>query len=316
VTFAHPLVLLGLLAVPALAALYAREQRHRALARQGFVSEPLTGSVAPRRPGWRRHLPVALLGLAGAALIGALAEPYHRVSVPVRSATVMLTNDVSASMQATDVRPSRLQAAQRAAERFAEEAPRTVGVGQIEFARHPTLLQSPSTDHALAVQAIAGLRPGGGGTAIGEAIDTALAAISTAAKVDGRRPPGAVILLSDGTSNVGVSPLQAAAQAKARHVPIYTIAIGTASGTIRGRHGQRIAVPVSPRELAAIAADSGGRAFTATSSAAASAIYAHLARTLGHTHVRRTLIASLAGAALGLLLIGGALSLLWFGGLA
>jgi Ca-activated chloride channel family protein len=316
VSFAHPPVLLGLLAVPALAAMYAREQRHRVLARRGFVSEPLTRSVAPRRPSWRRHLPVALLGLAGAALIAALAEPYHRVLVPVKSATVMLANDVSASMQATDVSPSRMQAAQRAAERFVAEAPRSVGVGQIEFARHPTMLQSPSTEHALAEQAIAGLRPGGGGTAIGDAIDTALGAIATAAKVDGRRPPGAVILLSDGASNVGVSPLEEASLAKSRHVPIYTIAIGTASGTIRGRHGNRVAVPVSPQQLAAIAADSGGRAFTATDSADASAIYAHLARALGHTHVRRTLIAGLAGAALGLLLIGGALSLLWFGGLA
>jgi Ca-activated chloride channel family protein len=316
VSFAHPLVLLGLLAAPVLAGLYAREQRHRALARQGFVSAPLTRSVAPHQPGWRRHLPVALLGLAGAALIAALAEPYHRVLVPVRSATVMLANDVSDSMQATDVRPSRLRAAQRAAERFVAEAPRSVGVGQIEFARHPTLLQSPSTNHALTEQAIAGLRPGGGGTAIGEAIQVALAAISTAPKVGGHRPPGAVILLSDGTSNVGVSPLRAAAQARARHVPVYTVAIGTASGTISGRHGKLISVPVSPQQLAAIAAGSGGRAFTATDSADASAIYTHLARTLGHTHSRRNLIAGLTGAALGVLLIATALSLLWFGGLA
>ncbi|HWD65968.1 MAG TPA: VWA domain-containing protein [Solirubrobacteraceae bacterium] len=315
-TFAHPLALVGLLAVPALAALYLREQRHRALSRQAFVSGPLTRSVAPRHPGWRRHLPVALLGLAGAALIAALAEPYHRVLVPVKSATIMLANDVSDSMQATDVRPSRLRAAAAAAERFVAQAPRSVGVGQIEFARHPTLLQSPSADHALAEQAIAGLKPGGGGTAIGGAIETALSAIATAPKVDGRRPPGAVILLSDGTSNVGANPLQAAAQARARHVPIYTVAIGTASGTITGRRGRRIAVPVSPQQLATVAADSGGRNFTATDSADARAIYTHLARSLGHTHLRRTLIAGLAGAALGLLLIGGALSLLWFGSLA
>lgn len=315
-TFAHPLVLLGLLAVPALAGLYLREQRQRARVREAFVSRPLTRSIAPRRPGWRRHLPVALLGLAGAALIAALAAPYHRVLVPVKSATIMLVNDVSDSMQATDVRPSRLRAAAAAAERFVARAPTSVGVGQIEFARRPTLLQSPSTDHALTEQAIASLKPGGGGTAIGDALETALSAISTAPKVDGRRPPGAVILLSDGTSNVGTNPLEAAARARARHVPIYTVAIGTSSGTITGRHGRRIGVPVSPQQLATIAADSGGRAFTATDSSDARTIYTHLARSLGHTHVRRTLIAGLAGAALGLLLIGGALSLLWFGALA
>jgi Ca-activated chloride channel family protein len=316
VSFTHPLVLLGLLAVPAAAAIYLREQQGRTVARRAFVSEPLSRSVAPRRPGWRRHLPVALLGLAAAALIVALAQPFHRVLVPVKSAVVLLVNDVSDSMKATDVLPSRLQAAQRAAERFATEAPRSVRVGQIEFARRPALLQSPTTDHALTEQAITALKPGGGGTAIGEALDAALSAIEAAPKVGGHRPPGAVILLSDGTSNVGVSPLQVAAQARARRVPIYTIAIGTASGTITGRHGNRIAVPVNPQQLAAIAADSDGRAFTAPTSAAAGAIYAHLARKLGHTHVRRTLIAGLAGAALGLLLIGTALSLLWFGSLA
>lgn len=315
-SFVHPLVLLGLLAIPALAVLYAREQRSRAVARRGFVSAPLGPSVAPRRPRWRRHVPVALLGLATAALIAAVADPYHRVLVPVKSATVMLANDVSDSMQATDVTPSRLGAAERAAQRFVAQAPRSVAVGQIEFARHPTLLQSPTTDHALAAQAVAQLKPGGGGTAIGQAIETGLNSIANAPRVDGRRPPGAVILLSDGTSNVGLDPLQAAAQAKSRHVPIYTIAIGTAAGTITGRHGARIPVPVSPQQLAAIAAASGGRAYTAANSADANAIYAHLARTLGHTHARRSLIAGLAGAALGLLLIGGALSLLWFGSLA
>jgi Ca-activated chloride channel family protein len=259
---------------------------------------------------------VAVLGLAGAALIIALAEPEHRVLVPVKSATVMLASDISDSMRATDVGPSRLQAAQLAARRFAASAPRTVRVGQIEFARRPSLLQSPTANHILVIQAISQLKPGGGGTAIGEALQTALNSIATAPKLHGKRPPGAVVLLSDGTSNVGVSPLRLAVQAKRQHVPIYTIAIGTSTGTISGRHGARIPVPVSPQQLASIAADSGGRAYTAADSQHATAIYAHLAKTLGHTHVKRTVIAGLAGLALGLLLIGSALSLLWFARLA
>lgn len=315
-SFAHPLVLLGLLALPALAVMYAREERTRAAARRAFVTAAMIPSVTPRRPGWRRHLPVALFGLAGAALIAVLAQPEHRALVPVKSATVMLTNDISDSMQATDVKPSRLQAAQQAARQFVGAAPRSVRVGQIEFARRPTLLQSPTTQHSLTEQAINQLKPGGGGTAIGEAIQAGLEAISTAPKVDGRRAPGAIVLLSDGTSNVGVSPLEVAARAKSERVPIYTIAIGTAAGTIRGRHGVRIPVPVSPRQLRSIAASSGGRAFRAADSASASAIYTHLARTLGHTHVKKSLIAGLVGAALGLLLIGSALSLLWFARLA
>ncbi len=314
--FIHPLVLLGLLVLPALAVLYAREQRRHAAARRAFVTAPMTPSVIPRRPGWRAHLPVAFLGLAGAALITALAQPEHRVLIPVRSATVMLANDVSDSMQATDVKPSRLHAAQQAAWRFVQAAPRSVRVGQIAFARRPTLLQSPTSEHSLTEQAIAQLKPGGGGTAIGEAIQTGLSAVMTAPKVDGKRPPGAVILLSDGTSNVGVDPVQVAAQAKSERVPIYTIAIGTTAGTITGPHGRRIPVPVSPRQLGAVAAASGGKAYTAADSADASAIYAHLAKTLGHTHVQKSLIAGLAGAALVLLLVGSALSLLWFARLA
>ncbi len=315
-SFASPLVLLGLLALPALAAVYVREQRARTVAQRAFVSQPLTASVVPRRPGLRRHVPVVLLALGVAALIAAAARPQRRVLVPVRSATVMLVNDVSASMQSTDVKPSRLRAAQRAASRFASVAPASVRVGQIEFARRPTLLQSPTSDHALTERAIAQLAPGGGGTAIGEAIETALTAIASVPKVDGRRPPGAIVLLSDGVSNVGVGPLAAAAQARSRHVRIYTIAIGTAGGTIRGRDGTRIAVPVDPSQLRAIALSSGGTAYTAADAVRVEAIYTHLARTLGHTHVNKALVAGLVGAALGLLLLAGALSLLWFARLA
>ena len=315
-SFAHPLVLLGLLALPVLVVLYARQQSTRAGARRAFASPPMLASVSPSRPGWRRHVPVALLGLAVAALIAALAQPQHRTLVPVQSATVMLANDVSDSMLATDVKPSRLRAAQQAARKFVAAAPRSVRVGQLDFARRPTLLQSPTTDHQLAEQAIAQLRPGGGGTASGEASQTALTAIAATPKVHGKRPPGAIVLMSDGTSNVGVSPVTVAVRAKSERVPIYTIAIGTASGTIRGAHGHRIDVPVSPQQLRNIALTSGGKPFRAADDASATAIYAHLAKTLGHTHVKKSLIAGLAGAALGLLLIGSALSLLWFARLA
>lgn len=315
-TFAHPLVLLGLLGLPVLAAAYVREQRARAAARRAFVAPRLTRSVTPRHPGWRRHAPVAMLALAVAALVIAAAQPQHRVLVPVKSATVMLANDISASMQATDVKPSRLAAAQAAAGRFVAEAPHRIRIGQIEFARQPTLLQSPTNDHVLVRQAIGQLRPGGGGTAIGPAIQIGLTAIAGVPKVNGKRPPGAIVLLSDGAANVGLSPLRAAAAARQQHVRIYTIAIGTPGGVIAGRHGQRVSVPVSSGQLRAIATASGGVAYTAADSNRAAAIYSHLARTLGHTHAEKSLIAGLAGLALGLLLIGSALSLLWFARLA
>jgi Ca-activated chloride channel family protein len=228
----------------------------------------------------------------------------------------MLANDISSSMSATDVKPSRLGAAQEAASKFVTEVPDGAQVGLIEFARRPVLLQSPTTNHQLALGAIAGLRPGGGGTAIGEAITTALHTLTTLPRKGAKRPPGAIVLLSDGTSNVGAGPLAAARQAKADHIPVYTISLGTAHGTIPiKKNGQSVnaSVPVSSQELAQIAQASGGTAFTAANSAKASAIYQRLAVQLGHKKVKREITADVAGGGLVLLLVGGAMTLMWFG---
>jgi Ca-activated chloride channel homolog len=319
VSFSSPFVLIGLLAIPVLVAWYLSQQHRRARAAEAFVAPVMTLSVAPRQPGWRRHAPMLVFAIAIAVLIVAAARPQRTVAVPVDSGAIMLANDISSSMKATDVRPSRLGAAQLAATRFVAKVPAAVEVGQIEFARRPTLLQSPTTDHSLTLAAIAQLRPGGGGTAIGDTLETAVHVLTNLPKKAGKRPPSAIVLLSDGTSNVGTSPLVAAQQAKARHIPVYTIALGTPNGTIAiKRRGQTVntPVPVSPQELAQIASQSGGRAFTAADSAKASAVYDHLATQLGHKKVKREITASFAGAGLVLLLFGSALSLRWFARLA
>ncbi len=318
-SFAAPLVLLGLLVLVGLALWYVIEARRRRRASAAFVAAPLVASVAPERPGVRRIIPPLLLALALAALIVAAARPQIRVTRPVKGATVMLTNDVSNSMTSTDVKPSRLGAAQKAAISFTEKAVDTIAVGSIEFARRPTLLQSPSTDHDLTRQAIASLKPGGGGTAIGEAIETGLTAIKNAPKVAGKRPPGAIVLLSDGTSNVGVSPISAATMAKQQKVKIYTIAIGTSHGTQKETKDHKTVstpVPVNPTELRQIAKTSGGTFYSAPNRATASQIYNSLARQLGHRKVEQGLIAEVAAAGLVLLVLGGGLSLRWFGAFA
>ena len=316
-SFSSPLVLIGLVAVPVLVVWYLGQQRRRRGAAAAFAAPLLTESVAPRRPGWRRHAPMLVFAIAIALLIAAAARPQRTVAVPVNSAAIMLANDISSSMSATDVKPSRLGAAQKAGSTFVAGVPDSVEVGLIEFARRPVLLQSPTTNHALALGAIAGLRPGGGGTAIGEAITTALHALTTLPRKDGKRPPGAIVLLSDGTSNVGPGPLAAARQAKADHIPIYTISLGTANGTIpiKKKDGQTVTtpVPVSSQELAQIAQSSGGKTYTAADSTKARAVYAHLAVQLGHKKVKREITADVAGGGLVLLLVGGALTLLWFG---
>lgn len=318
-TFSSPIVLVALLAIPGLIAWYLGQQRRHEKAAEAFVAPALTRSVAPKRPGWRRHVPMIAFALALAILIAAAARPQRTKAVPITSAAIMLANDVSNSMQATDVSPSRLAAAKQAASKFVAGVPSQVLVGQMQFARRPVVLQSPTADHSQTQAAIAALRPGGGGTAMGETITTALRTLTTLKATNGKRPPSAIVLLSDGASNVGPSPLAAARQAKVDHIPIYTISIGTASGTIPVKHGSQTVttpVPVSPQELAQVAGLSGGHAYTAASSADARVVYAHLAKQLGHKKVKDELTYGFAGGALALLLVGGGLSLFWFGRLA
>jgi Ca-activated chloride channel family protein len=315
-SFADPLVLLGLLAIPVLIGWYVSQQRQRARAASAFAAPALTQSVAPRRPRWRRHLPMLAFLLALTVLIVAAARPQRSVAKPVTDGAVMLADDISSSMQASDVAPSRLIAARRAASRFLADVPSSVQVGLLEFARTTTVLQSPTSDHALTQAALTQTPRTSGGTAVGEAIGIAMQQLARVPRVAGKLPPGAIVLISDGASNVGVSPLTVARQAAARHVPIYTVSVGTPQGTIPIRRGSQTVttpVPVSREQLAQIARLSGGRTFTASDAAGVSAAYKHLAGRLGHKHVKQEITTSFAGGALALLLVGSVLSLRWFG---
>ncbi len=313
-SFVDPLVLLALLAIPLLAWWYVGEQRRRARAASVFVSPRLTESVAPHRPRWRRHLPMAAFALALAALIVAVARPQRSVAKPVTNGAVMLADDTSSSMQATDVAPSRLQAALGAARRFLAQVPSTVQVGVLEFARTPTVLQSPTTSHALVGSALSRVPHTSGGTAVGAALTTALSELKNLPRVSGKLPPGAIVLISDGASNVGSSPLGVARRSASEHVPIYTISVGTARGTITGSRGSKpVPVPVERQQLEQIARLSGGRAFTASDDAGVSAAYQRLAARLGTKHVKQEITTSFAGIALALLALGSVLTLRWFG---
>jgi Ca-activated chloride channel family protein len=255
------------------------------------------------------------LAIALALLIVAAARPQDTIAVPVKDGAVMLANDVSSSMAATDVRPSRLGAAEAQGREFVNSVPSSIRVGLLEFAKKVNVLQSPSTDHSLTVSALGQLRTSGG-TALGDAITTGTRVLSGLRTQNGKHVPSAIVLLSDGSSNVGENSLAAARQAKAQHIPVYTIALGTSSGTIpikRGGHVQNVPVPPSPRDLAAIAAASGGRTFTAADTSGLKTVYDHLAAQLGHKHAKHEITASFAGGGLVLLLLGGIASLVWFG---
>ncbi|MBV9607759.1 MAG: VWA domain-containing protein [Solirubrobacterales bacterium] len=314
-TFLHPLTLLALLAIPLLIWWYVGQQRRRAAAAAAFAAPKLVPSVAPRQPRWRRHAPMLVFAIALATLILAAARPQRVVAVPIDTASIILANDTSGSMASTDVAPDRLQAAERAARQFLASVPGSVRVGLLEFNTHVSLLQSPTTDHALVKSALAQLKITGG-TAIGDAIRTSLRTLTANQKAGAKQPPAAIVLLSDGSNDVGSDPISAAQQAAADHIPIYTVVLGTAHGTVTEKRASgtvTVPVPPDPSQLAQIASVSHGKSFTATDANKLSTVYQHLGAELSHKKIKREITSSFAGGGLALLLLGGVASLTWFG---
>jgi Ca-activated chloride channel family protein len=320
VSFGAPLVLVALVAVPLLAAGYVALQRDRVRAAAAFAAPHMGPSVAPRRPRWRRHVPLAAFLLAVAILVVAAAKPQRTVAVPVEKAQIMLVTDVSGSMLATDVAPNRLVAARRAAKAFIDEVPKRVNVGIEAFNQAPQVLANPTTDRDALDLALGRLRSSGG-TATGEAIQTAVRVLRQAPAQGGKKPPSAIVLLSDGASTKGVDPL-AAAQAAARlRIPVYTVTLGTQGGTITVPRSPddpaagTITKPVPPdvESLEAIARASKAKSYTAQSASGLSDVYKSLGSQLGTKKEPREITAGFAGAGLALLALGAVMSLRWFG---
>lgn len=313
-SFATPVVLAGLLAIPLLVVWYLRRQRGRARDRAAFVLPALTPSVAPDLPRWRRHLPMLAFATALTVLIVALAGPQATRAVAINNASIMLLADNSSSMAATDVAPSRLAAAERAAQRFLATVPKGVAVGVIVFNQNPTVLTPPTTDHAAAARALAGWHADGR-TAIGDAIQSGLRLLTRTPKAS--RPPAAMVVLSDGTSTNGSDPIAAARQAAAQRIRIDTVALGTPNGTIRvpAGHGRTTVkrVPPDPQGLSQIARASGGQGYAVQDASHLSSLYAQLGRKLSHRMVKRKISDEFAGGALVLVLLGSGMSLRWFG---
>jgi Ca-activated chloride channel homolog len=318
VSFAAPLVLIALVAIPALVALYGAHQRDRRRAEAAFAAPALAPSVVPHRPRWRRHVPMLAFLLALAILILAAARPEKTVAVPVERASIMLVTDVSGSMQATDVKPTRLAAARAAAKRFVSSVPKTVNVGVMALSSKPRVLASPTPDRVAVNSALDQLAPRGG-TGTGEAIQAATRILTHAPGVRGKRAPAAIVLISDGAATGKVDPVAAAQAARKAHIPIYTVALGTSQGTITvprpgGRGGTETrSVPPDPQGMAEVARASGGKAYTAADAGKLSDVYKHLGSLLGTKNEKREITAGFAGGGLVLLLLGAAMSLRWFG---
>jgi Ca-activated chloride channel family protein len=298
-----------LVAVAALVVAYLVLQNRRARYEARLADIDLLASVLPTRPGWRRHLPAALLVLTLAALTMGFARPTADVRVKRDKATVIIALDVSASMKALDVAPSRILAAKAAAAQFVRGLPKAFLVGLVDFAGTASLVQTPTTDHSAVVGAIEALQLNGG-TAIGDAVGTSVRA-AQALQAKGDRSPVRIVLLSDGGNTTGQSVETGAQQAVQAGMPVTTIAYGTQDGYLDIR-GQILPVPVDRPTLAALAKTTGGQAYTALTAKELKQVYASITKEAGYTTKRKDLSAAMTGAALLLGLAAAAASLLWF----
>ena len=318
-SFASSWVLWGLLVIPVLLLAYWFVQRRRNKYAARFTNLDLLANVVDASPGRRRHLP-ALLALASlAALIVAMARPQAVVAVPRDDASVVLTMDTSASMTATDVAPSRLDAAKTAARSFLDKLPERFHVGLVSFSSAVEVLEEPTDDRDAVRSSLDSLR-GDVGTALGDAIQASVRLApdpEQAAKVSGGKPLFAVLLLSDGANTTGSEPLNILDEAKEAGVPIYTIALGTDHGTVEITNDlgmtETLAVPPDRETLRRVAQETGGKYFEAPTESDLEAVYQQIGSQVSWKDERRELTAAFAAGGAVFLLLGAALSALWFG---
>lgn len=301
--------------VPLALAAYVLAQRRRRRFAVRHPGVPTLEALVPSTGRWRRHAPTALFAAALAALAVALARPEATVAVPEEQASVVLVTDVSGSMRATDVDPSRLAAVQDAARRFLDSVPPEVRVGAVSFSSATVGVHRPTQDRD-GVQALIDGLVADGGTATGEALDDSLDLFEAqeAERDEGdrrRRPPAAMVLLSDGKTTLGKDPVDVAREAGRRRVPIYTVALGTDEGTVRaGPLGQTLSVPPDPETMRRIARESGGRDFAVEDAEALSTVYERLGSQIGTKREKREITPWFAAGGI-VLLMGAAGSGLW-----
>ena len=315
-SFQSPVYLLALLLVPAAAAVYVLADRRRRAGAARFASPLLMPSVAPTGPGFRRHLPLALYIVALAAVALALARPEATVAVPEERAAVVLATDISGSMQARDVAPSRMTAVRRAALDFLERAPEELRVGAVAFNHSVRSIEPPRAERDDTRALIERLTPSGG-TATGEGLAAAVGLLGRQGARDRERPPAAVILLSDGASTHGRDPVEVAREAARLRIPLYTVALGTDAGTIEVRRpdGTTVtrSVPPDREAMRRVATISGARTFNAHQGEELATVYERLGSQVATREERREITAAFVGGAAAFLLLGGAMSLRWFG---
>ena len=346
--FIWPMMLLWLLAVPALVAAYVYWLRRKKKGAIRYPSLALVKAALGRRDRYRRHVPPALLLLALGTMVVAIARPTAMVTLPSQQQTIMLAIDVSLSMGATDVDPNRLTAAQVAAKSFIEEHPSNARIGIVAFGASASLVQPPTKDKEALLAAIDGFQLQRG-TATGSALYVALGTLFPDAGIDvaslavpggfwrgtaperGRKldpgkpepkkvdpvPPGSynnavIILMSDGRRTTGPDPLDAARMAADRGLRVFTVGFGTAAGAMIGFEGWSAYVRLDEETLKAVADITRGEYFYAGTAADLTKVYQSLNSKLVLERKSMEITSLFAAAAAVLVVAALGLSLLWF----
>jgi Ca-activated chloride channel family protein len=318
-SFQHPILLLVLLMVPVAVYGWFVLERRRAARAAAWSNPALVPNMVSGDPGRRRFVPLALFLVGLVVLLTGFARPQANVIEPREGATVVLALDVSGSMAAKDVKPTRLAAADAAITQFLHALPSKYRVALVTFSNRPTVRVPPTYDHQLVLEQLT-KKAEIEGSAIGDGIKQALAVAAAAvgkSKPGAPHPPAAVLLLSDGNQNEGdLTPKDAAAQARKLDVPISTVSLGTANGIVyqkvAGGYTEQQAVPVASADLRSVAQVSGGRFYSAKSASALTQVYKDLGSRLATETKKREITQWWTMGALGFILVGALLSGLWF----
>jgi Ca-activated chloride channel homolog len=320
-SFASPAVLVALVVVPLAALAYLAFNRRRVRYAERFTNPALLPNVVDRSPGWRRHLPIALLLVGLTVMLVGAARPRALVDVKRENATVVLAIDTSRSMEAIDVRPSRMEAIKIAALNFVHHLPAKYRVGVVDFATQASVAAPATRNRALVEKAIAQLEPGGA-TALGDGVVTALNLGRAVPREPGARgkpgdvPPATLILFTDGLQEGGeISAADAVKRAIQLHVPINAVLVGTPYGIVRvpriGGFVQFIRVPSDASEVKTMATLSHGRFWVGPRTADLRPVTAQLKSRIGKTPKKEELSFAFALGAIGFLFAGAVFSAIW-----
>ncbi|WP_018350660.1 VWA domain-containing protein [Longispora albida] len=310
IRFLEPWWLLAVLPVAALAAAYVWRQFHRRDYALKFTNVDLLRSLAPKGLGWRRHAAAVALLMALLVLSTAMARPSMDAKAPMERATVIIALDVSLSMQAADITPSRIAAAKDAAKLFVKQLPPTFNIGLVAFAKSANVLVSPVKDKEAVIAAIDSLQLAES-TATGEAVFSSLQAIQ-AVPADGASgpPPARIVLMSDGFRTAGRSVEEAAQASASANVPVSTIAFGTDEGTVE-INGQTTRVPVDRVSLERLAQSTKGHYYQAVTAEELKKVYKDMGSSIGYRTTSREIAQWFIGLGLLFAFTAAGMSLLW-----